>query len=399
MVISYTINEFLTKNYNKVYEVYDYFKHYFGEEYVDLQGLPSNDSIINAFNLCGITSNNSVYTAEESVWENLRWSFSTNLNIIIWWPEVTVTNENNKFVKIYDLYAKVTVDTLGRFYGTTFTLLRATYPEIQWLSKYQHSHVPRLRSLPIWEIPCLGRGPIQNTISHLKYDNREEYWLLFCDELAKYVTVESLRGGPYIRLETIGEFNNTIGSYCGYIDTLGYSYLNRFKTRLGKDTWNNIIKEFLKYYLNNGHLDICYRNNVFKISNNYYNLVLDMSSSFIEWFNIYGNEELKTKLYNAEILKTAVPKNGRFYSKDSLQVLSQNAPTSILLYFKNEPIYTKIIKKEKESVQTATLLDHNIILYFFHYINTIINYHYGNKQIEQSTDTTTSSINKTVCYI
>lgn len=124
--------------------------------------------------------------------------------ILIRFPEVTVTNENNKSINIKDLFARVKVNKDGNLIGT-FTLNRTSFPTYQWSRGYMHSHVPSMttRHTPSWENPCLGSGPISTTCGTLNHNSSDEIWDLFIYELSLYVQNESLRGGPYIRLENV----------------------------------------------------------------------------------------------------------------------------------------------------------------------------------------------------
>lgn len=124
--------------------------------------------------------------------------------IIVHFPKVTVTNENNRSVDITHLWVKVQVSLNGTIDGT-FQMMRSEFTATQFASGYSHSHLPSIKTTELsWGSPCLGDGPIRGTISSLSIEFSEEMWNLFCLELSKYVTVESLTGGPYIRLETIG---------------------------------------------------------------------------------------------------------------------------------------------------------------------------------------------------
>ena len=127
-------------------------------------------------------------------------------SILVWFPEVVVTNDNNRSTTIYDTYIKVSLNTNGTI-RNEFKLCRSTFTEEQYDSKYVFSHCPsaNLKQGPFWLSCCLGRGPIRYTISNLMNEYDLDIWLLFCIELEAYLRVESLEGGPYIRLESIGK--------------------------------------------------------------------------------------------------------------------------------------------------------------------------------------------------
>lgn len=124
-----------------------------------------------------------------------------NDKIIVWWPEVIVSNEYNKSCVIKDLYALVRICNDGTLSGS-FRLNRSSYSYDQWKTKYCHSHVQRIYrsedNLTYWREPCLGSGPIRQTISSLQLDFDEDVWRLFIFELDQYVRHESIEGVPIV---------------------------------------------------------------------------------------------------------------------------------------------------------------------------------------------------------
>lgn len=130
-------------------------------------------------------------------------------NIIVYFPVVTVTNEHNKSIVIYDLFAKVKIKPDGWHINGKFQLLRSTYTKPQAVVGYTHSHIPDWTSLGNWGDPCLGRGPLNNTIDTLsrdafEFEEMKSFWELFCRELDDYTQVESIAGIPYIRMSHVG---------------------------------------------------------------------------------------------------------------------------------------------------------------------------------------------------
>lgn len=169
----------------KVLKVKEIFEDFFGEERIDLKDLVS----------------------EPPYNENL---ITTRPCILVHFPEVRVTNENNRCIDLKDLFAEVTIGYDGTLFGT-FKLNKATYDIAQWKSCYIHSHVNSLYYNRVAEFkdPCLGNGPIKSTILRLHSAYNEDDWKLFCLELQKYVQTESLAGGPYIKLENVGKISET----------------------------------------------------------------------------------------------------------------------------------------------------------------------------------------------
>lgn len=149
------------------------------------------------------------YYGDDKVMLRENPEYPHNQEIIVYWPAVVVTNENGGSETIFDLFAQVPLKEDGKHLREKFKLMRTTYTLRQARSGYTHSHISSTTSLGTWGSPCLGTGPINNTIHTLQndpcsFDELRTFWELFCRELDDYTQVESLRGGPYIRLETIG---------------------------------------------------------------------------------------------------------------------------------------------------------------------------------------------------
>ena len=152
----------------KPLKVYEIFKDFFGENLVDLQGFPNLDPESPALGESGYSG-----------------------YIIVRFPDVTVTNEHDRSVDIKEVYVKLRIDHTGSLIGK-FGLSRAHFPMSHLKSNYAHSHIPGIPSLgtPFLD-PCLGSGPINNTINSLNVDFDEDLWSLFCLELQKNREKES----------------------------------------------------------------------------------------------------------------------------------------------------------------------------------------------------------------
>lgn len=130
-------------------------------------------------------------------------------DILIYYPEVTVTNENGQSHEIKDLFVKVPVNGYGHLVSG-ISLNRATYTLDEFNANYLHSHIS---AIPVddfeeFQTPCLGSGPIRYTISDLMLGNYSDRWMILAVQIDKLVHVESLQGGPYHRLERIGKLDN-----------------------------------------------------------------------------------------------------------------------------------------------------------------------------------------------
>ena len=220
--------------------------------------------------------------------------------IIVHWPSVTVKNENDDSIEIYDLFCKICVNTEGRIINRPL-FLRSTYTENQFVAGYIHSHIRRLGSINdtvSWAGCCLGSGPILGTIRELEGLIQDEerllnLWVLFIWELDKYVHVESLDGGPYIRLtEVLNPRANTfIKSISGIPPSNGLGIPYRYTEGLHNITseefnskLNKCIKNFVKYLLHSNILKFSY-NQGYIIGMSVTEYVYAVSNAFITWSN------------------------------------------------------------------------------------------------------------------
>lgn len=408
-----TINKLCQHLRQRVYEVYDVFKNFFGNDFVDLQFPISDDDFKR--NLCKYLIENNIqadinnpdrkFFLSGAVMYNIKEHFDSSIAVIyVWWPKVTVTNENGKSTGIQDLYAKVEVSFNGlipiEYNG--FLLNRATYTKSQFLSNYLHSHV---RSIPKtcfreFQAPCLGSGPIADTILTLKSEYDEAAWMLFCQELSLYVTVESIAGGPWRRLEGIG-MNGEVLPHTGYRFYIGSS--NFFINLFSKD----VLKSFIIYYLEHGHLSLSYKEGAFVCLMPYHEFIIDISNSFINYYN----EHLATtsvqmpRCFDMGLLCKAVFSNNTFYNyvEDS-----SSAPSNLndyndefVLHFKEKDIFTKIIDEGNSvSSSTVVLLSNSVAMFILDNILRIINFRYENEyNNSHSTVQTPSSTPQRVIYI
>ncbi len=331
--------------HQKVYDIYEVFKNFFGEQYVDIQ-------------------------------QDVRYPYYI---IYVWWPHVTVTNEYNKSVNIQDLYAEIKVDLEGlipyEFPG--FLLNRATYSKEQFLSDYMHSHIKGIpkNDFSYFESPCLGRGPIRSTINTLKTDYDIAEWMLFCQELSMYVTVESISGGPWRRMENIGSY--TIAN--GYTD---YNFSSDFLYPLFFSV--SMRKEFIKYYLTNGHLSLSFRNGQFICGMPFYEYIIDLSNAFISYCNkTFHTENDIRKLRNSSMLQSLLVSNGKFYvinNNRQDQDLNQYR-NKLVLTFKGKKIFTTITdtKSSDNEFFPATIINNNVAMNILKNILKVINFRYKNE--------------------
>lgn len=412
--MQYTINQLYDLLCQRVSDIYDTFKDYFGEDYVDLQSQTNADvfkkDIAETLDNLGIKGEETVpdikYEISDSMLGTLSEKYSeVRFYIYVWWPSVRVTNENGRSITIKDLYAKVGITLEGRipYENRGFLLNRATYTLKQFNADYMHSHISSIPKYNFTEFqsPCLGRGPIRNTISSLKNEYDSTTWMLFCKELSMYVTVESLSGGPYHRMESIGG-DSVLSTYPGY------RFFNLHAGNLDTVIRYEDIKNFVKYYLRYGHLSLSFKHGKFVCGMPYHEYIIDLSNAFIDFYNANiatTQKELK-KLYDNGVLCKAIFKDGGFYlsiSSNTHDLSSvERYQNKLVLNFKGKEIYTSIVDdnvKETETFQ-VNILSHYTAMGILKKILRTINFRFKNEQNNrEGGKQETSSTSQRIIYL
>lgn len=297
--------------------------------------------------------------------------------ILVHFPHVRVTNEHDRFVDINHLWAKVKVMYNGTLNGG-FTLNRSEYTLLHIRSGYMHSHVSNIpiNDFTKFQNPCTGSGPINGTISALNRDYDEDMWNMFCLELSKYVTVESVAGVPYHHLERLGTSDMEAG-------------IDRFITYLSPNHHVGAIaldkfKEFVRYFINSKKLKFNYVNGSYSIGMSLIEFIVLISNEFIKWYNDqFNKEELTTKFADLKrygILRECIISNGKIYydgGRNNVNSYAQYIGKKVCV-FKGKEITVDItdiaeVRNENKSI----ILDTHTALYILTTILKVLNYRYG----------------------
>lgn len=123
-----------------------------------------------------------------------------NPRVVIRFPELEIRNEKGEHRILKELYVALNIAD-SRLIGT-FLVHRTTYTQAEFFSGYMHSHVHPF-SFTQWNTPCLGTGPISNTIASLAVSGDANLWMLFLEELRMFLETESIEGVPYIKMSSI----------------------------------------------------------------------------------------------------------------------------------------------------------------------------------------------------
>ena len=408
-LIEEKIEELYNSLMDKPLRVLSIFNDFFGEDKVDMQGYWSLDkfkSWMNIEPLFTYTPNNNIVSMNSNDWSMYKTRAITDLPgdqvekvvnaltdnrvkerigaakfndifILVHFPHVRVTNEHDRFVDINHLWAKVKVMYNGTLNGG-FTLNRSEYTLLHIRSHYMHSHISSIptRDFTQFQSPCTGSGPINGTISALNRDYDEDMWNMFCLELSKYVTVESIAGRPYRYLEKLGTSDMEAG-------------IDRFITYLSPNYYGRVLapskfREFVKYFINSKKLKFNYVNGSYSIGMSLIEFIVLISNEFIKWYNDqFNKEELTAKFADLKsngILRECIIDNGKIYydrGRNNVNSYAQYIGKKVCI-FKGREITVDItdiaeVRNENKSI----ILNTQTALYILTTILKVLNYRYG----------------------
>lgn len=351
-------------------KVYETFKSFFGETKVDFQVDKDFKDAVETL----ITENKNL---EDTLNFPLLSLCEFSYIILVHFPKVTITNEKDNSVDIHDLYVKVPLDYAGK-QVKRFEMTVTTFTKVLYESNYTHSHLPSAslrHGKAYFKTPCLGEGPIKNTCNILRNENNENIWRLFCVELARYVTVESIAGIPYYRMENIGRNSSNKEIIFSYTSCIVHSEISF------------IIKEAIRNLINRKVFTFKYVNNTYSFAANDASLIRLISNEFITIYNKkFNNKELSTDLnglIKARILIKAVFYKGCFTEEDNNRHSSCSPSTDILFTFKNIPVKMRIIDTDT-TIEPIYILNVKYINMAIRNILEFINYNYGQEYIKET---------------
>ena len=408
-LIEEKIEELYNSLMDKPFRVLSIFNDFFGEDKVDMQGYLRLDEFKSWMNIEPLSTyipNSNIVSMDNNDWSMYRTQTITDLPedqvekvvngltniivkeiignvefndifILVHFPHVRVTNEHNRFVDINHLWAKIKVMWDGTMSGR-FTLNRSEYTLLHFRSHYLHSHISSIPKADFtqFQTPCTGSGPINGTISTLNRDYDEDMWNMFCLELSKYVTVESVAGRPYHYLENLGTRDMQVG------EDKFITYL--FPNYCVNDILSDKFKEFVRYFINSKKLKFNYVNGSYSIGMSFIEFIVLISNEFIKWYNDQFNKgELTTKFEDLKkhgILRECIIDNGKIYYNRNINNVNNYTQYigKQVCMFKGKEItvdITDITRVENEN--KSIILDTQTALYILITILKVLNYRYG----------------------
>jgi hypothetical protein len=137
----------------------------------------------------------------------------------------------------------------------------------------------------------------------------------------------------------------------------------------------------------------------------YYDFMIDISNSFIDWYNMFGERDILLLLSESSVLMSVRVSQGKFYRSQCENHTSHLAVEGASMFtFKGEEKHLHIESPTAEGEGTVTtVLHHDIAMYILGRILQIINYRYCNEHNKLpesgSIQEGTSSTYKTVFYL
>ena len=373
-----TIDELKDKYYTpteSVNTVYDIFKDFFNEVRVDLQVNKRFKSFFDnlleepsEFTLNKLSDYNLNAKLDVADFINTYYQ-EPPFFIFVHFPDVTITNEHNDSINIKDLYARIPIYWNGTL-KRRFEMIVTTYTRTLFNAGYCHSHLHTLYgNKPCFDTPCLGTGPLVETCSVLTSNFTEDNWRLFCVELSRYVTVESLLGTPYYRMTNITNKSNNKPIKVHYV----HSYIWNYKELLIETIHNLISKKLLNFKYVNGE---------YNFANSEAELIRIISNEFIAIYNDKFNKkevvETLQQLANRCFIKKVKYFNDNYYFIST--VIDRIPSSDVLFTFKGKDIKT-VVTEDITNVRQIYILNPDKVSYIATKLLEFINMNYGKEQI------------------
>lgn len=358
-----------------VLQVYQTAKDFFGEENVDLQENrePKSweklffegmgvESLCNKFNLSWEEKDSLDLYGDAITWLETE-SNRTQLaaiaarhlttaqvplyTIIVHFHNITVSNEHDESTLIEDIYAKVNVNHQGLLINRMWWL-RTTVSWWHYISEYRHSHLPHvsLASPPEWMTPCLGTGPIVMTIDSLQTSVDLDLWPLFWLELDKCIRVESLDGGPYIRISQLGGAERVINTYKKFSQT----------AEGGGDFFEDLISGLVA----SKAIRFVWQSDQIRIANSFIEFTLLLSNQFLVRINQSPDtvNALQQCISRKIVMIARISYRGEIQELRGASITNTGFTVPNVFQFHNQPVDVTVLSPDESSPAP----EHNFIL-------------------------------------
>ena len=367
--------------YGKIFDdICDYFKLYYGDEFVCIEKGVLSDEIIKVIENHISNYSGSELQTTNIIYEGLKNSIHHTIKIK--WPSLDITNENGNSININDLFCIINILFTGQL--TDIKFVKSTYSFMQFIKGYVHSHLPRIstyryrndgcydemiKDFKEYRHFCYGNGPIRNTISKLtsyfgnNTDSIVELYILLCREIDVIVRIESLTGGPYIRMSEITSSDSKYAflGEAGYLD-------------------NEHLYKFVEYVLKNSDFKYVFNGQMYDITDSFSDFAIKITSEFFKFTEEYP--DVFNDVNEIQSMFTKVEQsNGCLYDIiDDFNIVSienlidrLNRNNIKIIDFNGQEYCLKINKEIDTNKPALKILKSLIISYIYQLIITIIN--------------------------
>lgn len=355
------IEEYIEEKKTKLNEIVEWGEEIFGEGNIDVQ---IDNNLISTYK-------DTDYLASE--YDSFIHTFAT---IYIYFSEKTVVNENNDRHKIYDGYIRFTIEPNMTLYSNpAFTRSSLTIRELK--ARYIFSHCPSMSLAALKSLSnsgsatflscCFGTGPIRTSMSRLYQDSTETNWKIFFNDLNNYFEVESLEGGPYIRMSSVtnptSQFVNfTIDDFVIFplsenAKTLYYKFIDYL--------YDNKWFESLEFINDNGFIN--YRNS---FMSSFYEDISKLFFRFVETLKEENSELLPdidkliseyTDIYSTGVELSSYEDIQGYLNQNNVSI-ETSFPLPLNFTFKGNPVFLTI-KEEEPDPESNIKKGFNILLF------------------------------------
>lgn len=281
------------------------------------------------------------------------------LNIIIYYPSLTLTNDSGKHYTIYDIYVQTT------FPEFCISMGRTIYSTEEIKVGYRHSHITRGSFTAISSF-CTGGAdtPINKMKSKYirgKYGNFETFIQSFIIEVERMIRIESNAGGPYITFNEVGKTSVDIPLR---VKLLPQALINGSRTK-------DIFLKFIDYYCSLRLDDFYYDGRNWQLA--------DTDTEFIKRVTKVAKTWRKTA--NANIYQNVNIIHGLYYTPTSNGHFNARDGEMVNWTFKGEHPRIKIINKNNsDNVKRDTIVDIYLISVLYSFLLNLINGVYANQE-------------------
>lgn len=330
---------------DKCKKVIEAFREFYPDDRLDFQ---SSDTILNELVKTGKIPKNCSEDTDIG-----------QFDVVVWFPELTVTNENGMSHTIYDTYVFYNIPNY------TISLGRTTYTPDEIACGYRHSHVSK-NNFKNCTFFCLGsdNNPLPQIIHHLNFYDCPNFELMirsYIISVERTIRIESINGGPYIRMSNIGKNATNFPIGVEPADTY-------YSTSV---TEKDALKKFIEYYISLG-LDTFYydgRNYQLKCSD----------AEFIERVSkiakLYKPTANKKNLYT-----NAYKINGLYYLKNAQGNREFVDGEYVHWQFKGTTPRLKVKGNlEQEKVEHVSILRVPVLNSIYYFLTEYINSYYATK--------------------